>query len=219
VLGLLNEFLRVLATGSEGRGALGGRGRVVVVVVAMAVGGRAAAVARTDGSLYRRVFQPSCSYGKPSRKDDIPLLKCATKDADEPRRHPNTLFNGQRESSRRTLGNRTVCRNEQGPLRAWAGAEEGFTGETGEYQCLIECAGDQNTHNGLGCLVEGKKTGASGEEKVSRVRPGQVDNLQHAVTQVRRGTTAGFAHIAVMHCTSLHHVKTSPQWAATRRKC
>ena len=48
MLGLLIDELRILATGSEGRGALGGRGRTVVAVVAIAAGGTAAAVARAD---------------------------------------------------------------------------------------------------------------------------------------------------------------------------
>ena len=48
VEGLLTEGLRILATGSEGRGVLGGRGRTVVAVVAMAAGGTVAAVARGD---------------------------------------------------------------------------------------------------------------------------------------------------------------------------
>jgi len=109
------------------------------------------------------------------------------------------------------------CRNaNRGRCGPGAGAEEGFTGETGEYQCLVECTGDQNTHNGLGCLVEGEKKREPVERKRCPVC-GQGTSIQHAVTQVRRGTTAGFAHIAVMHCTSLYHVKTSPQWATTRR--
>ena len=48
MLGLPTDELRILATGSEGRGALGGRGMTVVAVVAMAAGGTAAAVARAD---------------------------------------------------------------------------------------------------------------------------------------------------------------------------
>jgi hypothetical protein len=49
VVGLLTEELRILATGNEGRGPLGGRGSTVVAVVAMVTGGTAAAVSRGFG--------------------------------------------------------------------------------------------------------------------------------------------------------------------------
>ena len=161
MLGLLNEFLRVLATGSEGRGALGGRGRVVVVVVAMAVGGRAAAVARTDGSQYRRVSEPSCSYGKPSRKDDIPLLKCATKDADEPRRHPIALFNGQRESSRRTPGNRTVAGTRTGAAAGLGqGPRKGLRARLGNINAWSSVPATKIHTMGWGVWWRGKKNGS-----------------------------------------------------------
>ena len=60
--GLLTEELRILATGSEGRGALGGRGRTVVAVVAIAAGGTAAAVVRA-GSMTLNV-SPGRGEGK-----------------------------------------------------------------------------------------------------------------------------------------------------------
>ena len=47
MLGLLTDELRIFASGSEGRGALGGRGSTVVAVVAIAAGSIAAVVALT----------------------------------------------------------------------------------------------------------------------------------------------------------------------------
>lgn len=64
---MLTEDCRVLATGSEGRGALGGRGIVVVVVVAIAGGGTDATL-RADVSV--SIWQSVSLFVDPAPAED-----------------------------------------------------------------------------------------------------------------------------------------------------